>query len=184
MSPLLPMPKAAPFFGMLVLTRSSGPDTHTGAINCPHNQSTSSGAGTGTAGAKAWRRYSRPAAHGKFIGHSSACRRSRASAMGHRSRARQAGIPLMALSIDLCCAFRRRRSGRLGGEPPKMTKATPYRYSLRNSRSSSPVSASAFAGRIEASRSSTSSLNAAAIFATWMPKVPRNSPSALPNVQL
>ena len=64
----------------------------------------------------------------------------------------------------------------------KTAQATRYRYSLRNSRSSSSVSA--FAGRIEASRSSTSSLNAAAIFATWMPKVPRNSPSALPNVQL
>lgn len=72
----------------------------------------------------------------------------------------------------------------LGGDPSKMSQATAYRCRLRNSRSSSPVSASAFAGRIEASRSSTSSLNAAAIFATWMPNVPRNSPSALPKVQL
>jgi hypothetical protein len=50
--------------------------------------------------------------------------------------------------------------------------------------SSWPVSSSAYAGRMKASRSSTSSLNAAAIFATWMPNVPRNSPSALPKVQL
>ncbi len=37
---------------------------------------------------------------------------------------------------------------------------------------------------MDASRSSTSSLNAAAILPTWMPNVPRNSPSALSKVQL
>ncbi len=58
------------------------------------------------------------------------------------------------------------------------------RYRRRNRRSSSAVSASALAGTMEASRSSPSSLNAAEIIATWIPNVPRNSPSALPKVQL
>jgi hypothetical protein len=52
-------------------------------------------------------------------------------------------------------------------------------YSVRPRKTPSPKNpASAGAGRMEASRSSTSNWNAAAILATWTPNVPRNSPSA------
>jgi len=52
---------------------------------------------------------------------------------------------------------------------------------LRRARrcSSSPESASALAGKIDANRSSMSNLNSAAIFARWTPNVPRISPKAL-----
>ena len=60
-----------------------------------------------------------------------------------------------------------------------LTPATAQRYSLRKSRSSSPLSVSAFAGRIEASRSSTSSLNAVAILAATTIAIKLEQGSAL-----
>jgi hypothetical protein len=73
---------------------------------------------------------------------------------------------------------------RNSGTDSRSAQAIDQRYSLRNSQSSSPVSASAFAGRMEASRSSMCSLERGGNLSHVDANAPRNSPSALPKVQL